>query len=411
MKFKVIATFIFAFLTILAPVIPIRAESLEDQLRRINQQLQEIQNQKNSLQQQLNNNAYIVQGYNQQLSKLYGEVEVYKSEIQTLQLQIDQLQVQMQLTDQEIQQKELDIKDTETSVANLEKESENRIKDSYVSYRMYGNFDDASSIFNVSNINLYFKESQYKEIIQTNTNDVMVKLAELKQELQDKKAQLDLKLIEIKQQKETVDIKKVDLDKKKDEADVKIAAYYASVLAINTQNSNTQAQIKAFSLQEIQTRAQAELLQQQIFNELNQVPSGTYVLKGKFIGIQGCTGLCTGEHLHFIVAINGGYRDPCAFLAGGVCGYGDGSSVTWPLDNIIAYTSAFGNRCFDWGGTPYCDFHTGIDIVGPSGSPVFAAHDGYLFKGVDGYGANYAWLCQNTNCKQGLMTGYWHLRG
>ena len=45
-----------------------------------------------------------------------------------------------------------------------------------------------------------------------------------------------------------------------------------------------------------------------------QVVAGQHVEAGQLIGLVGCTGQCTGNHLHFEVLINGGLVDPWAWL-------------------------------------------------------------------------------------------------
>jgi len=44
------------------------------------------------------------------------------------------------------------------------------------------------------------------------------------------------------------------------------------------------------------------------------VAEGQMVDQGDLIGYVGCTGSCTGDHLHFEVRVNGAHRDPMAYL-------------------------------------------------------------------------------------------------
>jgi murein DD-endopeptidase MepM/ murein hydrolase activator NlpD len=44
------------------------------------------------------------------------------------------------------------------------------------------------------------------------------------------------------------------------------------------------------------------------------VRAGDPVTKGQLIGAVGCTGLCTGAHLHFEVRVNGTPVDPFGWL-------------------------------------------------------------------------------------------------
>ena len=40
--------------------------------------------------------------------------------------------------------------------------------------------------------------------------------------------------------------------------------------------------------------------------------------QGETLGIVGCTGVCTGPHVHFEVIVNGERVDPLGYLPGGM---------------------------------------------------------------------------------------------
>jgi predicted nucleic acid-binding Zn-ribbon protein len=388
------------------------AQSLEEQLKEVEQQIKDIQNKKDQLQSQLDANTYLLQGYSSQLSQLYGEAQIYKDEISLLEKQIVELEISMKLLDKQISETKEDIKNTEVAIADLEKESNQRIRNGYMSYRLYGSQDAAGTFFHIEDVNIYFKDSQYKEIIQSETNDLMNKVTQLKQQLMDKKEELNNKLAKVREEQEVIEIKKDDLDKKNAELEVRMAAYYDQVNRMNLAIYNGQQGMAVFEEEEAYKRAEAEKIKQEIFNSFNPIGNGQFVLAGTMMGQQGSTGFSTGAHLHFSVIHNGILVNPCGYLpAGVVSGCGGGNSLEWPLrSSTIWYTSAFGQRCFWWNGGTYCDFHDAIDIAGdPWNTPVYAAHNGYLYKGVDGYGALYIILCETTNCNVGFKTGYWHL--
>ena len=48
--------------------------------------------------------------------------------------------------------------------------------------------------------------------------------------------------------------------------------------------------------------------------ERASVRKGQWVAKGDVLGHAGCTGSCTGEHLHFEVRLNGNLRNPREFI-------------------------------------------------------------------------------------------------
>ena len=47
-----------------------------------------------------------------------------------------------------------------------------------------------------------------------------------------------------------------------------------------------------------------------------KVHAGQAIGKGQLLGVAGCTGYCTGTHLHFEVRQNGVAVDPRKFLGG-----------------------------------------------------------------------------------------------
>jgi murein DD-endopeptidase MepM/ murein hydrolase activator NlpD len=168
-------------------------------------------------------------------------------------------------------------------------------------------------------------------------------------------------------------------------------------------------------LDEQKLLAEQQRIEQIVFDSIKAIPNGTYVTAGTVIGRQGCTGLCTGPHLHFGVKINGGMVNPCSQLPGGVLGgCGSGSSLQWPMSGSFVLTSGYGMR---WG-----KMHYGIDIANyQNDAYIKAAQTGWMFKGFEpcnsgnslckNGGANYVIICENkTNCNSGKTTLYWHLR-
>ncbi|GAB4284200.1 MAG: hypothetical protein Kow0081_1270 [Candidatus Dojkabacteria bacterium] len=414
--FKLIAVIAILFLSTAAiiPSLPVRGEDTpEEQLRKIEEELKRIQDEKAKIQEQIESNSYVIEGYSAQASKLYAEVQVFQKDIDELNLQVIQLELAIGVLEENIDANIKEIEKTEKAIADLESETDSRIKGSYKEFRINANGSiNGSNIFNSESINKFFKDSQYIEIIQGDTNELLVEIAQLKDQLHESKAELEQQLLQIEKEKAEIEVKRSDLDKRKAELEVRMNQYYAEMNKLRNEINNANNAIAAFSKEEIEKKSLQEQLYQQIFNSFSPPTNGEFVAVGRPIGNQGCTGLCTGPHLHFSVQVNGAFQDPCGYLKPGpVAGCGWGDRLEWPIRGTFYYTSAFGNRCFLWGGSNYCDFHTGADFASPTaGAPIYAAHDGYLYRGVDPYGANYVIICENGNCNQGLKTGYWHLQ-
>lgn len=412
LKIVLLSTILVAFLSPNLKLI-VYAETPQERLEALQREIEKIKNQRNDLQSRLNNNTYLINGYNSEVSKLQGEVAVFQKDIDQLALEIQSLETQIQILDTQIEEKQVEIKRSEDTIVDLDRESSLRIKNSYMNYRMYGSVDGSNQLLVMDDINSYFKDSQYKEIIQSGTNELMIKVAQLRNELNEKKKQLDTALNQVKKDKEIVDIKKSDLDKKKEDIQVKLATYYDQVNRLQIANSQSQNDIASLNDSEMKLSAKAELIKQEIM--VSAVSSGQYVLAGTIIGFQGCTGYCFGEHLHFSTYYNGVAVNPCGQIKPGVgCG-SDGNPLQPPLRGSVSYNSGFGWRSFDNA------FHDGIDITGfPLGAPVYAAHDGYVTRGLDCYHrnlgytstcANYVRISQTNGSNSGYVTGYWHLRG
>ncbi len=86
----------------------------------------------------------------------------------------------------------------------------------------------------------------------------------------------------------------------------------------------------------------------------------------------------------------------------------EGGQLAWPVPASHTITSYFGHRTFELNGAPYSDFHTGIDISAPEGTPFVAAASGVVtFASVMNVGGN-AVIIDHGN---GLQTLGCHLSG
>lgn len=381
-------------------------EDLEEQLAELENQIDGLNEEKSDIQSKIDANQYVIANFDAQLSKLYGEIQIFQKDIDKLNLEIEELDISIRLLERKIEEAKQDIIDSEQNIADLEVESLSRINDSYVSFKITGGGEvGQNNILNTESINQYFRDSQYISIIQEDTNDMLTELTDLKIELENKRRELNEKLAQQEKERAEIDVKKDELAKRKTELDVKIVAYQAEAAKKQAENNELGQTVAAFSQQEAQLKAEYDQVLNQLFSSFTPTTSGEYVTAGKIIGQQGCTGLCTGPHLHFIVWANGSYQNPCNYIS--ACG---GNQLEMPIRNGYTITSWYGNRCFWWNGSNYCDFHNGLDMAAsPWNAPVYAAHDGYSYKGTDSHGANYVVICENLNCNNGIKTGYWHL--
>lgn len=141
------------------------------------------------------------------------------------------------------------------------------------------------------------------------------------------------------------------------------------------------------------------------------IATGTNVTKGQIIGQQGNTGnvyprpssSCPncGSHLHYMVFT-------CDILKGGLSchtnpqPYLDDGQYNKPL-NINYMSQGYGAATCSVCGYA---FHTGLDLVGSHGGPIYAIADGTVYYGVDGAGGKYGLVKH----KDDFWTAYWHLQ-
>ena len=385
----------------------IYSKSLKEQLDELQLEIEQIKDAKSLIEAEINTNQAVINTFSSDAAKIYEEILVFQKNIEELELQIKVLDLNIKITEEEIEKKIYEIRVKEDNIKQLEDESDERIKDNYYKFRLYGSTDvNTSSFLNVDNANSFFKDSQYKEIIQRQTNLLMKELAGLKENLIKSRKELDEKKVSLGKEKDFIEIKRLDFSKKQDELKAKQEIYYREIYAIQNKINNKQVQILSFSEEEAKKNAEADRIKIQLFNSFSPANEGQFVVAGKVIGRQGATGFVTGAHLHFIVWDGGNYQNPCDYLSG--CS--GGGILSFPLDPGPTITSGYGERCFKWGSEDYCDMHNGVDMVtSPWNGPVYASHDGYIYKGVDGYGALYIILCEESSCSSGIKTGYWHL--
>lgn len=149
-----------------------------------------------------------------------------------------------------------------------------------------------------------------------------------------------------------------------------------------------------------------------------------YIEQGQVIGAQGCTGVCTGTHLHFVIRIDDEVLNPCkvmprkAFSTWGVrrfCGTDNpiSESFSWPMGNAWLVTQAYNEQ------SPVLFVpHEAVDLIDREGAPIKAAHSGYYYTFEKSCaGARIcndkiyvALVCENLGCEDGIVTEYWHMK-
>ncbi len=127
--------------------------------------------------------------------------------------------------------------------------------------------------------------------------------------------------------------------------------------------------------------------------------AGNRVRRGEVVGHLGSTGYSSGPHVHFEVRVNNSAVNPSSYVNNG--------TLVWPVANF-QISQGFGYTDYAQSGAYGGSMHTGIDLAGPYGQPVYAPADGtvILRQYYGGYGN--AWAEQLDS---GLVVLLGHMTG
>jgi len=386
--------------------------SAESDLEAIQKQLEDIRKRKGGIQNEINNENAKQNEYARELYRLKNEIDLLGAQIEEKELTVQELQLKIQILEKDIRDAIAKIDDAEGEIDSLQDQTDKRLIDMYLSQKTFSDLD----LFFSSHGTDIIKIDLYQTSLQAETNSLLEELGKKKVELARRKTKMEEDKIQIEKDEAQISEEKIALERDKASIDQQRDIYYRKRNESLAKIDDSKDALGLLTTEEQQALGEQRRLEQIVFDRINSIPSGSYVAKGTIIGQQGCTGYCTGPHLHFAVKVNGGYQNPCSVLPSGYlsgCGI-SGSSMDFPQRGSYVLTSGYGWR---WG-----SFHYGIDVANYNASaPIYAAHSGYMYSGFEpcsstnplckNGGANYRIICQNQyNCNAGFKTMYWHLR-
>lgn len=389
---------------------------LYNELKAIESRLNDVKTKKKTIDGQIKTETNQQTTLTRQISYLEGVIDGLENNIEERNLEIEKKQKEVEILEQEIEEKNFTIAKYQSEIEGLNNSVKLRLNSTYKEESSSTVLD--TLISNPNNISL-FEVIKYYETLRLKDREKIEELRNQKKVINDDLKLQEEKRIEIQKIKFAIEEEKNSLVGEKEALGAQ-TAWKAKLIETSKQNQKNLENSKVvLSEEEVELSRKFSETQNAIFAAKKKVDIKVArpVKTGDIIGREGCTGLCTGDHLHFSVDANGdGSNDnPCNYLPSGVlsgCGTAN-PSISWPMKGTFYLTSSYGYRSY-----PYKSFHSAIDIAYPWGTSsdyIYAAHDGYLSYGKQscsgslckgGY-ANYAIICSDANCS--LKTGYWHL--
>lgn len=405
---RIIKNLFIAFLlfTLTAFSFPLNINAtLQDDLTAVQKKLAEIRNEKNNIQSKLNTDKSLQNQYSQEIFKLQSQIDLLDNEIQEKELIIQELNLQIEILGKDIEATTQETLIAKKDIKKLEDETDQRIVDIYIDEKTFSQLD----MFFSSQGTDIIKYSVYQNSFQIETNNMLEALNNKKQELEAKQVKLEKDKAQVIMDQTTLETEKIALTQKQSELDAQRAVFYKKRNEVTSSIQQNSELISIFSEEEQKTLAMQNKIEQELFNNIKNLGSGTYVIKGTIIGRQGYSGYVipsgpAGAHLHFATKVNGASVNPCSLVPSGTfttCG-GSGT-IAWPLRSPFYYTSAYGWRWGKW--------HDAIDIASSTTHAyIYAAHDGWMYKGGSFSSGYWRKVCETKDdCSKGIYTFYLHL--
>ena len=334
----------------------VNAESTQDKINRLNKEIQQ---------------------YQDAASTKHSEANTLKDVLDELNSEIATAQKALDLTSAQITDNTAQI---DRANQDLDRQK-NILKDNLKIVYKQGEVTPIEIIASSKNLSDFVSQQEYYSAIKKRIDENLVKIGELKKELDSRRAELTELSTKQKGQVNAIAEKR---------------GQQASLLA-KTQGEEANYQKVAADLASQRKQAEAQVRAQAAaavaaFKSGNLVSLGN-VNAGDIIGYMGSTGNSTGTHLHFsVLNSSGGFVNP----------NGSGFNYTQATSGVV--TQNYAPAPCSW--YPEC-FHNGIDIANPSNPPVRAVAAGQIiFNGWDPWGFGHRVSILHPN---GYVTLYGHL--
>lgn len=371
--------------------------STTDDISEYQQKLEENRKRQEELQQKIDE-------LQAQERSLQGQIDYMDSQIALTNLRIDEAQTKILEKSAEIEGLSLDIEKLiarigriEASVKFQQEVYAQRVRARYINSRISA----LDIFFGADSLSEAFTRLKYLQVMAKQDQRLIAQMNQTQDNyrhqktlLEKTKKQVEDLRAELEQEKTNLEAYRTDLDFQKRGKQELLNRTRGEESEYQRRLAEIQAEQKA--IEQALSAFISELIEQ-------GVPAGEEVSRGDVIGVQGSTGMSTGDHVHFGVYVKCGeenwcHTDPIPYL--------DSGELSWPLADYEV-SQGYGQTPFALSSGYYKNnFHNGIDLYGSYNSPVLAAADGTISYSIDGWGGKGAIIYHSEE----LMTIYWHIR-
>lgn len=349
-----------------------------------------------------------------QENTLSNQIGVFNNQIRLTQLQIDAKQAELDSKEAELASLNTDIGVLSGRITNLEADLANLAKIAVRRFRTSQAIQGAAPIGGVflsGDFGAALTNLSYLEYVQHKDQELFQQMLTLKSGLSVQKSTLQDRQAQVVKLRDDIKTDRDDLASAKAQLDSQKAGKVQLLRVTQNDEARYQRLLEA-------ARKEAE----QIVLAYNNKGGSRWVHKGEPIGTEGCTGYCTGTHLHFGLYNSdwspNGSVNPCQILScdvKGDTGYVRSGGnyrvpINWDGTNYADVSQWWGMTWFArW---PYYGYsggpHTGIDMYTYQGDTVYAAQDGqaYFSRSRPGYNDGNGVFIYHPD---GHVTLYWHL--
>jgi peptidoglycan hydrolase CwlO-like protein len=373
--------------------------SSSDEISEFQKKLEENKSRQQELQEKIDDLQAQARSLENQIAYMNSQIELTTLKIEEMQATIKEKESEIAALSLDIQKLLQRIKRIESSVRFQEEVFAERVRARYIGSRI----SPLEIFFGADSLSDAMTRLKYLQVMAREDQRLIRQMNETQDNYRNQKALLEKTRSRVEELKAGLEQDKASLEEHKASLDSQRKGRVELLERTKGEESEYQRQLAAIQAeQKAIEQALADFISQLVEGGL---PAGEEVKRGDIIGVQGSTGLSTGDHVHFGVYVRCG-TDSTAWCHTNPHPYIDSGELSWPLKSF-EISQEYGQTPFAMSSGFYANnFHNGIDMYGPPNSPVLAAADGTVTYSIDGWGGRGAIIYHSDS----LMTLYWHIK-